>query len=225
MNITYTHKDGRVETHPTNNVDLSDFDSILNKIKRDDIRTYTRAWLHAAPEYIFDVAASSSGKYHPAIDLGTGGLKRHLINVAQMVIWLTEPECVRERFVDDEIDIMIAAALLHDCLKSGWQEDYEKSKYTRFDHPRLMATMLRCENTMAEKLPQHIVDMIADCVETHMGEWINDKYGNSEPLKKPTTEMQKIVHLADYLASRRDLSIVRNDTVYILDTQTVASVH
>ena len=39
-----------------------------------------------------------------------------------------------------------------------------------------------------------------------MGEWSTDKR-SSIVLPKPETEMQKMVHLADYLASRKDIEM------------------
>ena len=36
------------------------------------------------PEYVWTIPASSSGKYHPESDLGTGGLIRHMMSVAKI---------------------------------------------------------------------------------------------------------------------------------------------
>ena len=40
---------------------------------------------------------------------------------------------------------------------------------------------------------------IADCVETHSGQWAN--------LRKPTTEMEQFVHMCVYLATRPECTV------------------
>lgn len=222
--VTYIKSDGSMITHPYNTADLSDFEEILSKIKDDNVRNYTQEWLQAAPEYIFTVPASSSGKYHPACDLGDGGLKRHLINTAWMLSVILELEQYKGKFNQTEIDLMISAALLHDLLKSGWQKDFEKDSRTRFDHPKLMAEAVRCKNTMVHQLPDAYTSIIADCIETHMGQWTTSSYYDGEPLKKPETEMQKLVHLADYIVSRRDITIAQNNTLYAFQSQTIVQI-
>ena len=47
---------------------------------------------------------------------------------------------------------------------------------------------------------------IARLIETHMGQWNTDKREDII-LPKPKSELGKIVHLADYLASRKDIDI------------------
>ena len=49
----------------------------LEYIKNDDIRGFAKLALENLPDYFFDVAASSTGKYHPTYALGNGGLVRH----------------------------------------------------------------------------------------------------------------------------------------------------
>ena len=101
-----------------------------------------------------------------------------------------------------ERDLMRTAALIHDGMKSGTQEDYTKSKYTKFNHPILMADVIRSTSGLdaSER------DFIAHCIETHMGQWCLDKKTGVE-LPKPKDEYQKLIHLADYLASRKTLTM------------------
>jgi uncharacterized protein (DUF3820 family) len=50
------------------------------------------------------------------------------------------------------------------------------------------------------------LEFIAHCIESHMGQWNTDKK-SSVVLEKPMDEYQQFVHLADYLASRKDLTM------------------
>ena len=97
---------------------------------------------------------------------------------------------------------MRTAALIHDGMKSGTQDDYNKSKYTKFNHPILMANVIRSTDGLAASER----DFIAHCIESHMGQWCSDKKTGVE-LPKPKDEYQKLVHLADYLASRKTLTM------------------
>jgi hypothetical protein len=221
------YPDGHIEYHAVNHEDLYAFEPILEHISCPSIRQFTRNWLSLMPEYVFYAPASSSGKYHPASSSGKyhpasssgkGGLRRHIINVARMMIYITELEFIQAMFETEQIDIMISACLLHDMLKSGWQEDYEQNKHTRRNHPALAADAIACSKDGL--LSDDELEMLTDCIRCHMGQW-NDN-GN---LPKPVCSYEFLVHLADYLASRRDISIANNDIVYAFDTQRIFTIN
>jgi hypothetical protein len=50
------------------------------------------------------------------------------------------------------------------------------------------------------------IEFIAHCIESHMGSWNTDRKSKTV-LPKPMDEYQQFVHLADYLASRKDLTM------------------
>jgi uncharacterized protein (DUF3820 family) len=56
------------------------------------------------------------------------------------------------------------------------------------------------------------LEFIAHCIESHMGQWSTDKK-SSVVLPKPEDVYQHFVHLADYLASRKDLTMTFDNTV------------
>ena len=99
---------------------------------------------------------------------------------------------------------MRVAGLVHDGRKSGEQTDYECSKFTKFDHPIQMANVIR--NYDGQYLNHDELEFIAHCVESHMGQWATDRK-SKVVLPKPIDEYQQFVHLADYLASRKDLTM------------------
>jgi hypothetical protein len=47
---------------------------ILDTIVNDDIREFAKVLVEGLPPYVWEVGASSTGKYHPAYSLGLGGL-------------------------------------------------------------------------------------------------------------------------------------------------------
>ena len=102
---------------------------------------------------------------------------------------------------------MRVAGMMHDSRKSGSNEDFQKNKYTKFNHPLLAGDVIR--NLKGHELPDNEVEMIATTIESHMGEWNTDKR-SSTVLPLPTNEFQKILHLVDYLASRKDIEVLFN---------------
>lgn len=172
-------------------------------IQADDIKAF--AWMLAEdlPEYIWHVGASSTGKYHPEYTNGEGGLMRHMIATLKYLNHIISLE--QYLIGDREKDLLRVAALFHDGLKSGTQEDYEDSKYTRFDHPLLMARHIDSYYGKCS-LQRWELAYIASAIECHMGQW-NTNSHSFIILPRPHTEYQKLLHLADYLASRKDLEV------------------
>ena len=177
---------------------------ILATIVNEDIREFAKVLVDGLPAYVWEVGASSTGKYHPAYSLGVGGLMRHQIAVVRFLNYFFELEQYNTNFTSREMDLMRVASLIHDGRKSGEQEDYEKSKYTKFDHPIQMANVIRSYN--GKYLNPDELEFCAHCIESHMGQWSTDRK-SSVVLPKPIDEYQQFVHLADYLASRKDLTM------------------
>lgn len=187
------------------------FSKELETITNNDIKDFAKKLLDDAPEYFFHVAASSTGKYHPQISLGDGGLMRHTKAVVRFFNHLMGIEQNSSLFTDRELDLGRVACLVHDIQKSGNATTYaeksnngEKKVFTVFDHPLLAAKYVM--NYKGQYLKEEELEYIASCVSSHMGSWNTDKR-SSIVLPKPETEMQKIVHLADYLASRKDIEM------------------
>lgn len=177
---------------------------ILNTIVNEDIKSFAKVLLNDFPDYIWHVGASSTAKYHPQYALGDGGLMRHQIAVVKFLNFFFELEQYNSRLSDREMDLMRVSGLVHDGRKSGEQSDYEISKYTRFEHPILMKNAIK--KFSGQYLKEEEIDFIAMCVEAHMGQWNTDK--NSETvLPKPSNKYQRMLHVADYLASRKCLTI------------------
>ena len=177
---------------------------ILETIQDDEIRTFAYVLVDNLPSYIWEVGASSTGKYHPAYSLGPGGLMRHQIAVVRFLNFFFELEQYNTKFTTREMDLMRVAGLVHDGRKSGEQTDYERNKYTKFEHPLQMANIIRSYD--GQYLNHDDIEFIAHCIESHMGKWNTDRK-SKVVLPKPIDEYQQFVHLADYLASRKDLTM------------------
>lgn len=168
-------------------------------IKNPTIARFAKKAVQQLPDYFFTVAASSTGKYHPQYALGNGGLVRHTkaaVGIAHDLLSLE----MYNQFSDDEKDLIIVALMLHDGKKHG----DNGSKYTVADHPAIMADWLKNNNSLKQLLLEDQINMLCNAILCHMGEWNKDRSGK-EIMPKPTTPMQRFVHLADYLASRKYL--------------------
>ena len=177
---------------------------ILDTFENEDIKEFAMVLLEDLPEYIWHVGASSTGKYHPAYSLGEGGLIRHQIAVVRFLNFFFELEQYNSKLTTREMDLVRLAGLVHDGRKSGSQEEYERSKYTKFNHPLLMADVVRSYD--GQYLISEEIELIADAISKHMGEWNTDKK-SSVVLPKPNNKYARMVHTADYLASRKVLTM------------------
>lgn len=213
---------GEKEFHPINHTALNMFDPILSKISSKSIRLYAETCLQTIPEYVFTASASDDSDKRSASDLTEGGLLRHLINTANMIIHLTELDYAKIKFSQHEIDMMIVAALLHDSFKYGWQKDYEADGSEKFEHPRLAANVMRCIRGI---IPDNDIKFITNSIESHMGNNnIDPNNINCTPLPTPDTECKYMIQLADFLATRKDITFTHSDTIYALSTQQIKSV-
>lgn len=184
------------------------FNEVLESIENDDMREFAKVLLDTIPSYFYKAPASSSGRYHPSYCLGEGGLVRHTLAVVKILNYIFEVEYYKNQFTSRERDIMRIAALMHDSRKSGSQEDYEKNPQTKFEHPLLAAEIIDTFNN-SEYLNYEELQKIKSCIISHMGSWCTSNYSDIV-LPKPLTKIQGLVHLADYLASRKNIEINLN---------------
>lgn len=165
----------------------------LNYIKDDNLRNFAGELLTNADDYFFTVAASSTGKYHPSISLGVGGLVRHTKAVVYFLKEMLRADLWG--FNEHQVDLMIISAIAHDIKKQG----DGSTNYTVKNHPVYASDFIKKINKTSDyKLDKTSLDFICNAVEAHMGQW-GDKI--------PQTESEKIVHLADLIASRKEVTL------------------
>ena len=177
----------------------------LNYIKDENIKKSTKVLLDMLPDYFYNIAASSTGKYHPTFSLGDKGLVRHVKASVRIAIELFNDESIH-KFSSIEQDLILMSLILHDGLKKGLVE----SDYTSFNHPVIMAKFI-CDNKDKLFLSDEYLMIITNAISSHMGPWNTDKIGNTLPL--PSTALERFVHMCDYLSSRRflDIKFINNE--------------
>lgn len=181
------------------------FEKEITYIKNPKYKTAAVEIIKLLPDYFYEVAASSTGKYHPSFALGKGGLVRHTKAAVKIAHEILQDEVIGYSFTDDEKDLIIIALIMHDGLKHG----LTKETYVRFDHPILMANYIK-ENE--EKLPftKGEINFLASVIASHMGSWNTNPYSDVT-LPVPNNKYQRFVHMCDFLASRKFLDIKFNN--------------
>ena len=185
------------------------FNKELNYIKDEKLRNSAKKLLSRLPDYFFEVAASSSGKYHPLCDLGPQGLIRHSKNVVRIGYELLNLEMYSEEYSDREKDLIIYSLLFHDGLKHG----LNGSPYTIFEHPLVIGDYIKT-NYKELDLSEEDMNYIYECVVSHMGQWNTNRKGDIA-MPKPKLKHQKFVHMCDYIVSRNFMNIEydKNDNI------------
>ena len=173
----------------------------LSYIENEDYSDALLNIINMLPDYWFHEAASSTGKYHPEYALGEGGLLRHSKAAMRIGFELLSNPAIGGKYTQREKDLMLMALLVHDGLKLG----IPQGKYTRFDHPILMADFV-VKNKDEIGLNEEDALFMSDVIKTHMGVWTKDYDGN-EVLEAPKTKYQNFVHMCDFLASRKCLQV------------------
>ncbi len=192
------------------------FDEILKTIENDDMREFAEMCLDTVPQYFYTVPASSSGKYHPTYALGDGGLVRHTLALLRFMNYIFSLDCIKGKYNSRDRDMMRIAGMMHDTRKSGTQEDYEKNKYTKFDHPNLAANAVYhvyIDHQDQLKIEPGEVNIICSAIASHMGQFNTDKRNPGIELATPSSDEEIIVHICDYLASRKDIDVKFGDDI------------
>ena len=177
------------------------FSEELNQIETDQMRWYVREMLETAPAYIAVIPASTSGKYHSAQQCETGGQVVHIKLACAIMNYILELEYVKKLTSAQRRDNLRAAMLFHDCYKCGV---YNSDK-TVHEHPILAAKWIKTTKVHHD-ISIRNKNIIAGLVASHMGQWNTSKYSDVK-LPKPITIDQFLVHLCDYIGSRKNIQI------------------
>ena len=104
--------------------------------------------------------------------------------------------CEKNSIVGVEKDKIIASLILHDSCKAGIEEFENHSNYPAHAYlPREHFSKVAQDFT-------EIASEIFAMIDSHMGEW------STREEKIPQTRNERIVHFADYLASRKNQPIL-----------------
>ena len=172
------------------------FERELSLIVNDDLRMAVKSYMEeAVPDYFWTDGASSSGKYHPQFSQGVGGLVRHtkaVVMFAEELLKLSSYAYMREEYKD----YVIVACIVHDTAKYGMSE-YDKAEYKNHARNAMQAFNNWCVNECGFT-PSEI---LLNAISAHMGQWSTDKED------RPFTNVDRCVHMADYMASRSFIDI------------------
>ena len=198
------------------NYKISAFKGSFQLIHNPQIRKLLQLIVRNAPDYFFEIPASSTGKYHPKYVLGEGGLLRHTLGAIVFANHLFP----LYNFNQLEQDLIIASLIIHDMAKNGIEiengQPVKASKYSVATHPIAICEYVEYLYKTSDEVDEDIIyvfkegywDIIKSNVQSHMGKWNTDyKDKTKEVLPKPVTESEKFVHLCDYLASRKNILV------------------
>lgn len=172
------------------------FEREINLIQSEDYRTFMREYLNRfVPQYFWEIGASSSGKFHPIFSQGEGGLVRH----TKAVVMFAEELLRMSSYMymkDDYKDFVIMACIAHDTAKYGMAV-YDKKEYP--NHGKNAAKLL--DMAWYEYFGIEAPEYLLSAIRSHMGQWTTDKED------RPFTNIDRCVHMADYMASRSFIDI------------------
>ena len=175
---------------------IKHFEREINLIVNEDLRMAVKSYMEeATPDYFWTDGASSSGKYHPKFSQGDGGLVRHtkaVVMFAEELLRMSSYAYMREEYKD----YVIAACILHDTAKYGVSE-YDKAEYKNHASNASKAFAEYAEHVMDYKPSEFLLNAII----AHMGQWSTEKED------RPFTNIDRCVHMADYMASRSFIDI------------------
>ena len=186
------------------------FSKELAFIRSEDVRTMVLdIFEKVCPDYFFTAPASMSGRYHPDVSRGKHGLIRHTRLTVYIALELMHSKPVSE----DMSDAIVAACIIHDLIKNGAANplyaEMQKSipGHMTGKHGLVLHDIVRQEFEGKYSSDTELTLLvILNAIKYHMGIWTDGPDGldheanflvNKEYL--PTT----IVHLADYIASRK----------------------
>ena len=172
------------------------FEREINLIVDEELRMAVKCYMdEETPDYFWTDGASSSGKYHPQFSQGEGGLVRHtkaVVLFAEELLRMSSYAYMREEYKD----YVIAACILHDTAKYGIDK-FDKAEYKNHAAKAAKAFAEYAEQVMDYKPSEFLLNAIA----AHMGQWSTDKED------RPFTNIDRCVHMADYIASRSFIDI------------------
>lgn len=191
----------------TNKERIALFQKEIDYLSIENFKEFTIQAITLLPDYFFEVPASSSGRFHSALESGFGGLVYHTKAVAKVANYLVNLQQYASKLNEIEKDCIICAALLHDCLKHNWEN---KTGFSVHEHPVIAGEFVKTDERLGNILSEEIRTMLGDAIASHSGEWTTNKRSKTV-LPSPQNLVQELVHLSDYIASRSDIHILFED--------------
>lgn len=181
----------------------------ISLIENERLRNFTEWYFeNRVGAWFWESGASSSGKYHPQFSQGEGGLVRHTRAVAMFceeLLRLSTYAYMKPIFKD----YARVACLLHDTCKYGTNDAEDKSCYSQHGALAAKAVYDAWFDFFGEGAPE----LLTMAITAHMGQWTQERED------RPFTNIDRLVHLADYIASRPFIQIPQIVDDYWTDTE------
>lgn len=158
-------------------------DKEIERIEETSIKRFVKEAFTVVPSYFWNIPASASGRFHPLDTLGKEGLVIH----TKRVFYLAEELAKVFLLKNEKLDVVRAAALLHDTYKHGLEDKGHSDE----EHPFYPRTQFKNFVHLTPYFSQ-----IINAIETHQGRW------GREPIKMPHSREEWVLHIADFIASR-----------------------
>ena len=182
------------------------FSSEINLIKDSDYREFAHWFFNnCVGEWFWKSGASSSGKYHPLFARNSGGLVRHtkaVVLICEELLRLEEYATMPEQYKD----YATLACLFHDTRKYGGADVEDKECYSQHGLLAADAVGMAWFDYFDEPCPE----LLTLAIKSHMGQWTENA------ADRPITKIDRLVHLADYIASRSFFDIPQISKEYEL---------
>ena len=160
------------------------------------------------PDYFWTCPCSTTGKYHPQVSLGVGGLVRHTKLAVWWGIELLKALALGslpgfEKMLPFQLqDEVIATLLLHDMIKNGKglnAQGYPLDRSVTGTHGVTLAGKIN-ELDFVPTISGSSIRILAG-IALHMGIWTTKAYHTMDI--DGLDRFIELIHLADYCASRK----------------------
>lgn len=188
------------------------FEREIAMIENEGFRSFVRNFFdHKVGAWFWESGASASGKYHPEFTKGEGGLVRHtraVCMICEELLRMNTYAYMRAEYKD----YARMACLLHDTRKYGSGDTEDKDCYK--NHGLLAACAV--EEAWRSFFGENAPELLCMAIRSHMGQWVENRDD------RPFTNIDRLVHLADYIASRSFFDIPQITAEYNEDAEGLA---
>jgi HD superfamily phosphohydrolase YqeK len=183
---------------------LKMFEQELEMIKKEDHRKLAEFIIEKiAPNKLFAIRPSSTGKYHPRCTMRPGGLVIHI----KRLVFFALPMAEAQEYSSDIKDMIIVAAIAHDMCKSDtYPPRGTKVKYTYEDHPIEAVDLLKDhEDRLIKYVDLANLKLVYRMILYHMGRWTPESV---KKLLSDYTQPEMLFYMADYLSAQKQIVTV-----------------
>ena len=186
------------------------FEREILLLESEDLRDFARWYFdNHVGDWFWKSGASASGKYHPAFTHGEGGLVRHtraVCMVCEELLRMSSYAYMKAEYKD----YARLACLLHDTRKYGGGDAEDKDCYK--EHGAIAAFDVCDAWQDFFGLDHECPELLLMAIRSHMGQWTENRDD------RPFTNIDRLVHLSDYIASRPFWDIPELTSQYYEDT-------